>query len=187
MKLLELPSTAALWNRETLRDIDLPLYMSPFELRDPEPGAILPPYFPRRREVYHEPRFVRSPPQEGVRQGRRLGQIWKECLIRRTYQSRMPFDSATTIGESLPRLHTMTYEVSISVMQQAIYDKLHNRVVKKLVYRNKRGKIVWSFKAERQLTLATNIMLFALTWHQTFQCGSKRSDAQDASETLVRW
>lgn len=49
--------------------------------------------------------------------GSRLRQIWKECLIRRTYASKIPSDDGPTIGESLPRISASVIEPQFTAVE----------------------------------------------------------------------
>lgn len=79
-------------------------------------------------------------------QGNYLGMIWKEVLLRRTYASRIPFNSEITIGDKLPRVHNTILECCFRPNEHLLYDSYRDNLVKRVVSQDNPTDVPkWSF------------------------------------------
>lgn len=82
-----------------------------------------------------------------------LSQVWKKCFLRRTYTSRIPFNTGRQIGAEIPPMHTTCLETSFTMEEQKQYDPLRQMLQAQLAKRLESGKIVWNMKTFRRLIL----------------------------------
>ena len=66
-------------------------------------------------------------------QGTRLTRIWKELIIRRTPQSRIPFDNDVKIINSLSRVKIIIISCLFIEEEKKIYNAINNTLIEKLL------------------------------------------------------
>ncbi|KAL8755625.1 MAG: hypothetical protein Q9184_004740 [Pyrenodesmia sp. 2 TL-2023] len=97
--------------------------------------------------------------------GPRLGKVFERSMIRRTYQSRIPFHTGPMIGESIPPVYSTLIETAFTEKEQSIYDPLRLAYQSKLAKRLNSGKIVWNMRYFRQLILLGTWLGFQYCQH----------------------
>ena len=131
-KLLEPRNSEYLWSKAGLRSMGLrDTTVNPYELHDDHAGTQL------RFTLKAVQKVISNEPDRGV-QGSRLRKIWKECLIRRTHASRIPFDAEDTIASKLPALHPVVIVCPLPEEEQAAYNSFEESVRKKLIVKDEK-------------------------------------------------
>ncbi|KAL8652160.1 MAG: hypothetical protein Q9210_002847 [Variospora velana] len=97
--------------------------------------------------------------------GPKLAKVFERSMIRRTYQSRIPFHTGPMIGEMIPPVYSTVFETAFTPQEQAMYDPLRIEYQAKLARRLDSGKIVWNMKFFRYLTLLNTWLGFQHCQH----------------------
>lgn len=94
--------------------------------------------------------------------GVRLREVLAQVLLRRTIQSRVPFDSPKTIGSDIPPLQRKTIKVNYNSMEKEMYDTYSPPYQDGLFMRSPSDprRVIWNMKKLRKLVLLTSWLGF---------------------------
>ncbi|KAL8882511.1 MAG: hypothetical protein Q9198_000508 [Flavoplaca austrocitrina] len=92
--------------------------------------------------------------------GKRTASVWQQCLIMRSYSSRVPFRTGPEIGSRIPPVYSRSLEVSFTKPEQVIYDESFSKNIKKLCRVMSDGRVVWNMRYYRNLVLSTSWLGF---------------------------
>ena len=128
--------------------------VNPFTLPDDHPGAKL------RMTAQAAKDFILRLTYEPYTQGRYMNMVWKNCLLRRTHASRIPFNSSKTIGDDLPRVRAALLDCKWVGDEGEAYRRLEQEETSKMII-TKKGKkrLQWSFTRQRKI-------LMTCTWNR---------------------
>lgn len=145
--------TQDLWDDASLTAMGLETDINPFELPDGHPGqALMATTKATSKYIWHE-----SVPD--ALKGERLGKIWRQCLIRRTLSSTIPFDSDRNIGGDIPPCQYLVVDCQFSPEELAVYKRLAEPNRQKLFIK-KDGRIVFNMAKFRMLSLGATWIYF---------------------------
>ncbi len=122
----------------------------PFTVPDEHPAAMLQMTKRAVKDFILTQRF--NPAEQGVR----LTKLWKQTVIRRTPQSRIPFNTGRKIADSLPRVKAAILSCSYTVDERRRYNEIEDKPLGKLlVPGDGQKKPKWSLGVQRKLLLLT--------------------------------
>lgn len=145
--LIEARDAEAWWSEESLKRMNIHHSVNPFDWPNHDEVAKL-----RMTEKAFRKFLLPSSIPPDV-QGARIAQVWRNCLIRRTNASRVPFDSQSTIGDCLPRIHSTVVNCCYTVEEQVKYEVVEKDLLGKLIDKNAH---TYSFSVHRKLGLLTS-------------------------------
>lgn len=120
--------------------------VNPFDLDDDNPAATL------RLTHRGMKDFIWAP---GTQSGQRLGQIWQQCLIRRTLTSTIPFDGIRMIGADIPPASHTIVIAPFTPAELKLYESRTTGLYRRLGTRLRDGRVIWNTAKYRQLSLLT--------------------------------
>ena len=148
LKLLERPDLN-LYDERNLKAWDVEDWVNPYRLNDDHPAAVLRLTRRAAKEFIFRNSIAPQLKEDYVRQ------IWKQCLLRRTYTSTMPFGSSRIIGSAMPRIQASILECRFSKNEVKFYSTHIETMMSKLIVKdNKTHRLRWSFGVLRKITLA---------------------------------
>lgn len=83
------------------------LLVNPYEDRFDDTAMV-----PARFTAQQEDDWIHNKDNNDIKRGEWLRKIWRECLIRRTNSSRIPFDNGIMVGQSIPKLSAVRVKFS---------------------------------------------------------------------------
>ena len=147
LKILEKPNLN-LWTPGNFAQWGIEDWMNPYRLEDDHPAVVLRLTMKAARE------FIFKSSIAPALQGQYVRQIWKTCLLRRTYTSQMPFGSGRTIGSAMPRVHASIIGCEFLPEENTFYQNQVEGLIPKLVTKHRKSdRLLWSFGVLRKITL----------------------------------
>lgn len=96
----------------------------------------------------------------GTITGNYIRSILRQCLIRRTFQSKIPFDGGRIIGQDIPPSHATLLKTTFNLDEQHRYNELYASHIKRLIRKLETGKLIWDMGYFRKLVLFTKWLGF---------------------------
>ena len=148
--LINLIQFREVWTEQTLTAIQITVDINSFDY-DVEHDNLEVKRLQCTVKVYEK--FVMHSDISSITAEHRIFQIWAQCLIRRTYSSRISFKIDRMIDSTISSVQTITLKSAFTFDEQQVYESLYEASIKRIARKLINDKMIWNMKIFRKMIL----------------------------------
>ncbi|KAG8528913.1 uncharacterized protein KY384_006602 [Bacidia gigantensis] len=153
-KLIQRKDHDQLWSKASLLNMNVKENVNPYALPDTHPAVCL------RMTMKAAVAYIFPTTIPDTTQGNRLAMVFRQCLLRRTYASKVPFYTGEPIGSRMPRVQSFIIVCNMTPAEKQTYDRFDTEASSGLI--TGKEKLKWNLGVFRLLGLASTWVHFPM-------------------------